>query len=185
MDSEITIAADALASAIADCLARPEGLNPAEAIAAAGFLAGEYVLRAAPYDLTALPPGAPVESRWVESRLEEVSSALLADLAGEGVKVPDISALGPDCDPGTEPAKLAAALRPALADTLQKLPPARRVSALLLATGLLLAASRAALPPGPGAALALKAIIWGARTVPLPTADHDLAGAPPFRDFAA
>lgn len=156
------------------------GVHAETAIAAAAVLTGEIVLSVSGYDLSGLEPGSAVFSDVVNQLLFEaeghltVSDVFFNALYSQGIDVSKES--WPENIPEEhqvmlDPLQIVARARAQL-NTLfesQPLEPLDRAYAAAQATALLVAETRRVLDPNIGKALALEAMLRGAKTVPLPS----------------
>lgn len=162
------------------------GVHAETAIAAAAVLTGEIVLSVSGYDLSGLEPGSAVFSDVVNQLLFEaeghltVSDVFFNALYSQGIDVSKES--WPENIPEEhqvmlDPLQIVARARPQLNVLFESQPlePLDRAYAAAQATALLVAETRRVLDPNIGKALALEAMLRGAKTVPLPS-DNATAG---------
>ncbi len=156
------------------------GVHAETAIAAAAVLTGEIVLSVSGYDLSGLEPGSAVFSDVVNQLLFEaeghltVSDVFFNALYSQGIDVSKES--WPENIPEEhqvmlDPLQIVARARPQLNVLFESQPlePLDRAYAAAQATALLVAETRRVLDPNIGKALALEAMLRGAKTVPLPS----------------
>ena len=162
------------------------GVHAETAIAAAAVLTGEIVLSVSGYDLSGLEPGSAVFSDVVNQLLFEaeghltVSDVFFNALYSQGIDVS--KEIWPENIPEVhqvmlDPLQIVARARPQLNVLFESQPlePLDRAYAAAQATALLVAETRRVLDPNIGKALALEAMLRGAKTVPLPS-DNATAG---------
>jgi hypothetical protein len=179
--SETTLLTDLperLAAVVIAALQTDKGVHAETAIATAAVLTGEYALRAAGLDISTLKSGEPVFSDAVNRLLFEadgqltISDVFINALFAQGVDVSKQS--WPETVPEAhqimmDPVQVAARLRPhinnifAAHETIDLLERAYQCAS---ATALLVAQTRRVLDPDIGKALALEAMLKGAKTVP-------------------
>lgn len=156
------------------------GVHAETAIAAAAVLTGEIVLSVSGYDLSGLEPGSAVFSDVVNQLLFEaeghltVSDVFFNALYSQGIDVSKES--WPENIPEEhqvmlDPLQIVARARAQLNALFESQPlePLDRAYAAAQATALLVAETRRVLDPNIGKALALEAMLRGAKTVPLPS----------------
>ena len=156
------------------------GVHAETAIACAAVLTGEIVLSVSGYDLSGLEPGSAVFSDVVNQLLFEaeghltVSDVFFNALYSQGIDVSKES--WPENIPEEhqvmlDPLQIVARARPQLNALFESQPlePLDRAYAAAQATALLVAETRRVLDPNIGKALALEAMLRGAKTVPLPS----------------
>lgn len=167
-------------------ISNERGVHAETAIAAAAVLTGEIVLSVSGYDLSGLEPGSAVFSDVVNQLLFEaeghltVSDVFFNALYSQGIDVSKES--WPENIPEEhqvmlDPLQIVARARPQLNVLFESQPlePLDRAYAAAQATALLVAETRRVLDPNIGKALALEAMLRGAKTVPLPS-DSATAG---------
>lgn len=168
-----------IVSLIVKTIASDQGVHAETAIACAAVLTGETVLTVSNYDLSGLEPGSAVFSDIVNQLLFEaeghltVSDVFFNALYSQGIDVSKES--WPENIPEEnqvmmDPLQIVARLRPEVAALFETLSiePLDRAYAAAQATALLVAQTRRVLDPNIGKALALEAMLRGAKTVPLP-----------------
>ncbi len=156
------------------------GVHAETAIAAAAVLTGEIVLSVSGYNLSGLEPGSAVFSDVVNQLLFEaeghltVSDVFFNALYSQGIDVSKES--WPENIPEEhqvmlDPLQIVARARAQLNALFESQPlePLDRAYAAAQATALLVAETRRVLDPNIGKALALEAMLRGAKTVPLPS----------------
>ncbi len=162
------------------------GVHAETAIAAAAVLTGEIVLSVSGYNLSGLEPGSAVFSDVVNQLLFEaeghltVSDVFFNALYSQGIDVSKES--WPENIPEEhqvmlDPLQIVARARAQLNALFESQPlePLDRAYAAAQATALLVAETRRVLDPNIGKALALEAMLRGAKTVPLPS-DNVMVG---------
>lgn len=168
-----------IASLIVSALRSDRGVHAETAIATAAVLVGECVLRAHVSNLSDLPPGSPLLSEAVNRSLFEgegqltLSDVFINALFAQGVDVSTASWIETIPDENKvlfDPLEVLARLRPELEAAFVRAgihPMLERAYIAASATALLVAQTRKVLDPAVGKALALDAILRGAKTVPL------------------
>ncbi len=158
-------------------LKNEKGVHAESAIAAAAVLTGEYVQQAANLDFAGIEPGSMILSDKVNELLFEsdqqmtISDYFFNALFSQGIEVGKET--WPENIPEEnqvmfDPLQVAARLRGEMNKLLSDLPDAlERAYACAQATALLVAQARRVLDPNIGKALALEAMLKGAKTVPL------------------
>ena len=169
-----------IASVIVDSLRSERGVHAETAIASAGVLAGEFVLRAHIANLSDLPTGTPIFNDDVNRTLFDgedgvltVSDVFYNALFSQGIDVSSKS--WAETIPEAhqiilDPLQVAARVRLTLEQVFEEaavFEMLERAYAATAATALLVAQTRKVLDPAIGKALALDAILRGAKTVPL------------------
>lgn len=154
-----------------------KGVHAESAIATAAVLTGEYVLRAAGHDFAGVEPGSVILSDKVNELLFEsdaqmtISDYFFNALYSQGIDVNKDS--WPDSIPDEhnvmfDPMEVAARMRGEIGKLLSELPNTLECAyACAGATALLVAQTRRVLDPNIGKALALEAMLRGAKTAPL------------------
>lgn len=169
-----------IAELIISTIKTDQGVHAETAIATSAVLTGEIVLIASGYDLNGLEPGTAVFSDMVNQLLFEaeghltISDVFFNALFSQGIDVSKES--WPENIPDEhqvmlDPLQIISRIRPQLTALFESTPMERldRAYAAAQATALLVAHARRALDPNIGKALALEAMLRGAKTVPLPT----------------
>lgn len=170
-----------IVSLIVSTLQNDRGVHAETAIASAAVMAGEYVLRSSGYDCTGLDAGTTIISDVVNQLLFEadgqltVSDVFINALFSQGIDVSKES--WPENVPDEhqvmmDPLEVVARLRQQ-ADHLfvmMDVEALERAYICAQAAALLVAQTRRVLDPNIGKALALEAMLRGAKSVPLPAA---------------
>lgn len=170
---------DSIVAAIIATLQNDRGVHAETAISAAAVLTGEYVLRSSGYDFTGLEPGTIIISDIVNQLLFEadgqltVSDVFINALFSQGIDVSKES--WPENIPDEhqvimDPLEVVARVRPQIEGlfALSTVEALERAYACAQASALLVAQTRRVLDPNIGKALALEAMLRGAKSVPLP-----------------
>jgi hypothetical protein len=169
---------DQIVGLIITVLRNDRGVHAETAIAAAAVITGEQALRAAGHDLSTFEPGSVIMSDKVNELLFEgdgqmtISDFFFNALFSQGIdvgknswpeQIPDEHQLMMD------PLQVAARLRPDLAAVFESAgtAPIERAYACAQATAQLVAQTRRVLDPNIGKALALEAMLRGAKTAPV------------------
>lgn len=161
-------------------ISNERGVHAETAIAAAAVLTGEIVLSVSGYDLSGLEPGSAVFSDVVNQLLFEaeghltISDVFFNALYSQGIDVSKESwpqNIPEEHQVMLDPLQIVARARPQLNVLFESQPlePLDRAYAAAQATALLVAETRRVLDPNIGKALALEAMLRGAKTVPLPS----------------
>lgn len=169
---------DQIVGLIISLLRNDRGVHAETAIAAAAVMTGECVLRAAGHDLSTFEPGSVIMSDKVNELLFEgdgqmtISDFFFNALFSQGIEVGKDSwpeQIPDDHQVMLDPLEVAARLREGfgvLCDAAG-LPALERAYACAQATAQLVAQTRRVLDPNIGKALALEAMLRGAKTAPV------------------
>lgn len=169
-----------LVALVIETLRNDRGVHAETAIAASAVLAGECVLACAGYDTSGLEPGSMITSDVVNQLLFEaegqltVSDYFMNALFGQGIDVSKESwpeAIPDEHQVMLDPMEIVARLRPQALGMFEQVQaePLERAYAAAQATALLVAHTRRVLDPNIGKALALEAMLRGAKSVPMPS----------------
>lgn len=167
-----------IVSLFISALRNEHGVHAETAISSAAVMTGEFVLRSSGYDYTGLEPGAIIISDVVNQLLFEadgqltVSDVFINALFSQGIDVSKES--WPENIPDEhqvvlDPLEVAARIRPQLEQLFaqHEVDALERAYICSQATALLVAQTRRVLDPNIGKALALEAMLRGAKSVPL------------------